>query len=451
MVIPVEVQAHRRDFMNTLATSRIAEVALFCSGIFIAFFHLFLRVNATRFVISPMSEMNSTSKPKRPRIRFFGPSDLEMNISGPMALQGGRRPDSRQGLIDVGPEKNRFDFESQYYERPNRPLTPASVHSQGAIDPTRWPLPPDPENTGYLAEEKEMGGLHRRTKSNYSLFPTRAEDIPRLPATIYSPKANEERSRLSNLAMRRQVRRSSLGDTKSITDIGEAFSFLSKPAPFFGKKHNRNSSASSSATVQIGLRFSVAPATLAAAKCTRIERQVDNENTGPKPSGLRHEQTNSSDESLDLPIQSPSAASTFSDILNDDLATSPLNFPKPPLPTLSPAKYSPGKTPAFPTLSSATYLQSQREKILPPTPRSSMPRSAAPTSQAPLPPHPGMSGLRMNPVSPGSPSTPSSSSSGRTSPAHSNMSRSPTTNSPTSRIPLGAGTMARSPPRNGWI
>jgi hypothetical protein len=438
--------------MNTLATSRVAEVALFTSGIFIAFFHLFLRVNATRFVISPMSEQNATSKQQRPKIRFFGPSDLEMNISGPMALQGGRRPDSRQGLIDVGPEKNRFDFEPGYFERSNRPLTPASIQSQGVIDPTRWPLPPDPENTGYLAEEKETGGLHRRNKSNYSLFPTRAEDIPRLPATIYSPNAKEERSRMSSLALRRQARRSSLGDAKSITDVGEAFSFLSKPAPFFGKKHNRNSSAGSSATVQIGLRFSVAPATLAAAKCTRVERQIEADS-----SALRREETSSSGESLGLPLQSPSTASTSSSILDERLSVT--NFPEPPKPTLSPAKYttlspakySPGKTPAFPTLAPATYLQAQREKILPPTPRSELPRTAAPTSQAPLPPHTGLSGLRMNPVSPGSPSTLHSSSSGRNSPAHSNTSRSPTANSPTSRIPLGAGTMARSPPSNGWI
>jgi hypothetical protein len=448
LVIPVEVQAHRRDFMNTLATSRIAEIALFTSGLVISFFHLFLRVNATRLVISPMSEMNGRSKQKRPRIRFFGPSDLEMNISGPMALQGGRRLDSRHGLINVGPEKNRLDFDSQYFERPNRPLTPASIQSQGAIDPTRWPLPPaDPEKTGYFGEERETSGLHKRNKSNYSLFPTRAEDIPRLPATVYSPKSSEENTGFSNLAMRRQVRRSSLGDTKSVTDVSEAFSFLSKPAPLFGKKHNRMDSADSSATVQIGLRFSVAPATLAAAKCTRVERQLDT--SGLRTTPLRREETTSSNDTLDLPIQSPSTASSTSGLL--DSKFSALGFPEPPKPIHSPAKSSPGNSAALPMLTSATYLQTQREKILPPTPRSPLPAPVpVPTSQDSLPAHPALSGLRMNPVSPGSPTT-AYSSSGRSSPARSNASRSPTAPSPTARIPLGAGTMARSPPRNGWI
>lgn len=446
LVIPVEVQAHRRDFTNTLATSRIAEIALFTSGMVISFFHLFLRVNATRLVISPMSEMTSRNKPKRPRIRFFGPSDLEMNISGPMALQGGRRPESRQGLINVGPEKNRYDFDPGYFERPNRPLTPASIQSQGAIDPTRWPLPPDSEKTGYFGQEKETSGLHRRNKSNYSLFPTRAEDIPRLPPTVYSPKS-EERSRLPSLAMRRQARRSSLDNTKSITDVSEAFGFLSKPAPLFGRNHNRNSSAVSCATVQIGLRFSIAPATLAAAKCTRPERQPELSNLSAPP--LRREPTDSSGESLGLPIQSPSTHTSSSEALGE--AINALKFPEPPKPTLSPAKPSPGKTPAFPTLSSATYLQTQREKILPPTPRADLPAQSSVPPPAAVAHHPAMSGLRMNPVSPQSPSTPySSSSSGRSSPARPNA-RSPTMPSPTARIPLGAGTMARSPPGKGWI
>jgi hypothetical protein len=425
--------------MNTLATSRVAEVALFTSGIVIAFIHLFLRVNATRMVISPMSEMNSRSKQKRPRIRFFGPSDLEMNISGPMALQGGRRLDSRHGLIDVGPEKNRMEFDPQYFERPNRPLTPASVRSQGAIDPTRWPLPPpDSEKTGYYGEERETNGLHKRNKSNYSLFPTRAEDIPRLPATVYSPKSSEANAVVSNLALRRQVRRSSLGDTKSVTDVGEAFSFLSKPAPLFSMNHYRNSSADSSATVQIGLRFSVAPATLAAAKCTRVERQL--ETSGPRTTPLRHQETSSSEDTLGLPIQSPSTASSSSGLLDDRFSTP--HFPEPPKPIHSPAKPSPGKTPAFAMLTSATYLQTKREKTLPPTPRS---QSPARSSQDVMPVHPAISGLRMNPISPGSSSN-LYSNSGRNSPARSNASP-----SPTARIPLGAGTMARSPPANGWI
>ncbi|KAF1961290.1 hypothetical protein CC80DRAFT_577620 [Byssothecium circinans] len=456
LVIPVEVQAHREDFVNTLASSRIAEVALFSSGIFITFFHLFLRVNATRFVIKPMNQANSSSQPKRPKIRFFGPSDLEMNISGPMALQGGRRPETRQGLIDVGPEKNRFEFDKEYFIRPDRPLTPASARTQGTIDPTKWPLPPDPVQTSYTQPKGDNPGLHKRNKCNYSLFPTRAEDVPKLPATIYSP---DKPNASCNLFTRRLTRRSSLGDTKSVTDVGEAFSFLTKPPPRFAGRHGRQDSTASSATVEIGLRFSLAPATLAAAKYTKAERPDDSSNL---PAPLSRDNSDSSIETLGLPIQSPTPRGSFTeDILLGDTLTS-FDFPGPPQRTLSPSKPSPGRTPAFPVLSPATYLQDQREKILPPTPTqtSAIPSPLHPqATPAPTQPphHPGLSGLRMNPVSPASPrpASPSLSAStttlgptysGRTSPTSSNRSR-----SPTAGIPLGAGTMARSPSRNGWI
>lgn len=438
--------------MDTLATSRIAEVSLFTSGVFIAFFHLFLRVNATRLVIKPMSEMKSPSKQKRPKIRFFGPSDLEMNISGPLALQGGRRPESRQGLIEVGPEKNRYDFDPEYFARPgDLPLSPGSMKSQAPIDPTKWPLPPDPVQTGYFAEPKDgTTGLHKRNKSSYSLFPTRAEDIPRLPPTVYSPPNSAgNQNRFSKLAVRRQTRRSSLGDAKSVTDVSEAFNFLVKPPPLFSNKHRREESTASSATVQIGLRFSVAPATLAAAKCTRVERQIEASDDSVPP--IRRDDSESSVETLGLPIQSPSTNNSSSERLSN------IAFPEPPKPTASP-KNSPGKTPAFPLSSqnSGAYLQSQREKVLPPTPRSTMP-GPSPSSQPPAPMSQVMNGLRMNPMSPASvklpssPFTPGTPRSGATSPTKSNRTRSPTQMSPTAGIPLGAGTIARSPPPNGWI
>lgn len=448
----MEVQAHREDFNSTYATSRIAEVALFTSGLVIAFVHLFLRVNATRLVIKPMSEMNSQSKQKRPRLRLWGASDLEMNISGPLALQGGRRPESRQGLIDVGPEKNRFDFEPGYFDRPQRPLTPASARSNGPIDPTKWPLPPDPMQTGFFAEPNDgTSGLHRRNKSNYSLFPTRAEDVPRLPATVYNPpKSAGSEGKFSKLALRRQSRLNSFADTKSVTDVGEAFNFLGKPPPLFSGRHYRNQSTDSSATVQIGLRFSVAPATLAAAACTKAERD-----SPPPVPRLRRDGSDQSVETLGLPIQAPSTNTTPSDLEGETLQA--VAFPAFPKATLSPAKFSPTKAAALPTLSPATYLQDQREKMLPLTPRSALP-GPPPTVQPPMPQRTGtgLSGLRMNPISPAS--TASTSTASPTSPnapsilnSRSNSLRSGASPSPTARIPLGAGTMARSPPANGWI
>ncbi|KAF1833121.1 hypothetical protein BDW02DRAFT_394790 [Decorospora gaudefroyi] len=425
LVIPVEVQSRQRKFMEALAASRIAEVSLFSSGMFIAFFHLFLRTNATRMVIRPIEEMKAPTKQQRPKIRFFGPSDLEIQISGPLALQTTQRLSGRQGLIDVGPEKNRGDFDPGYFEREERDFSPTSTKPASPIDPTQWPLPP-------MAEKEVTASGHERNKSNYSLFPTRAEEVPRLPPTVYDPKAKQENLGVPKLALRRFTQRS------SITNVSEAFDFLSKPKLPFGARHQRMQSTDSSATVQIGLRFSVGPATLAAAKCTRAERGTP----------LKRGQTDSSGESLGLPIQVPSTTATTP---SEDMP-SPSAFPQPPPRGTSPTQprmNSPTRMPAFPltpALNSSAYLQAQREKVLPPPPPAS-PRPA-------VPPPAVISGLRMNPVTPptsvASPTTASQpgtpvtatlarSSSGRAAP------------SPTARIPLGAGTMSRSPPPNGWI
>lgn len=421
--------------MNALATARVAEISLFSSGIVITFFHLFLRTNAMRMVIRPIEEIKAPTKQKRPKIRFFGPSDLEMHISGPMALQTSRRPESRQGLIDVGPEKNRFDIHPEYFVRPERALTPASTKPGSPIDPTKWPLPPDDD-------EKKIGRSgHQRGKS-YSLFPTRAEDVPRLPATVYHPDAAQDNSRVSKLALRRFTRRS------SITNVSEAFDFLTKPKPLFAERHRRDRSNDSSATVQIGLRFSLAPATLAAAKFVQPERDVEASSSRAPP--LKRGETDSSGESLGLPIQAPSTATTSPDEL-----PSPSAFPKPPPRNASPIRPrmpSPARTPAFPLTpaqNSSAYLQAQREKVLPaPPPQSHVPAPRfAPTPSMP-------SGLRMNPLS-ANPVTPVASEGSPTAsqpgtPASiTNGTRAAP--SPTARIPLGAGTMSRSPPPNGWI
>lgn len=416
----------------------------------VSFFHLFLRTNANRMVIRPLQEMRSQSNQKRPRLRFFGPSDLEMNISGPLSLQGGRRPDSRQGLIDVGPEKNRFDFNPEYFERPERAMTPGSK-LQSPIDLTKWPLPPD------MDEPKEETKGHERNKSSYSIFPTRAEDVPRLPATVYNPsRAAKGESRISKLAMRRFNRRS------SVTDVSREFESMDKPNPFFAMGRTRHASTDSSATVQIGLRFSLAPALLSAARYTSP--------TAPNMPKLNRGDTDASSESLGLPVQVPSPTANADEVL----LLQPAVFSPPAQRALSPAKPSPARTPAFPltpSQNSSAYLQAQREKVLPPAP------TPAPQSQSPSPSPPPapavLSGLRMNPVTPassvGAPSpttsSPSSSSLPATAPAtapatphslaislvRSNSGRSAASPSPTARIPMGQGTMSRSPAPKGWL
>lgn len=382
--------------------------------------------------------MRSQSKQKRPRIRFFGPSDLEMNISGPLALQGGRRPDSRQGLIDVGPEKNRSDFDPEYFERPERAITPGSK-LQSPIDPTKWPLPPD------MDEPKEETKGHQRNKASYSIFPTRAEDVPRLPATVYNPsRAAKGESRISKLAMRRFNRRS------SVTDVSREFESMDKPNPYFAMDRSRHASTDSSATVQIGLRFSLAPAMLSAARYTSP--------TAPNMPKLNRSETEASNESLGLPLQAPSPTANA-----DEVLLKPAVFSLPTQRALSPTRPSPARTPAFPltpSQNSSAYLQAQREKVLPPAP--------VPRAQSPVPAPAVLSGLRMNPVTPAasvaatSPTTTSPISEPTTSApstpqplavalVRSNSGRSAASPSPTARIPLGQGTMSRSPPPKGWL
>ncbi len=363
--------------MVSLSAAVIAEGSLFSAGIVISFVHLFLRANATRMVIRPFNEMKAKAQPERPRIRLFGPSDLQMNISRPMAFQSNRRPESRQGLIDVGPEKNHFDFEPGYFERPERVLTPTSANSLGTIDPTRWPLPPDDE-------EKSTG--------HYSLFPTRAEDVPRLPATVYKQSPAQGAPRGSKLSLRRFTSRS------SITNVSD---FLSK-----------SRRTDSIATVQIGLRFSLGPAVVGIPKGAQPE--------GILPPPLKRNETESSEESMGLPIQSPSSR-----------------------------------------VSSSAYLQVQREKLLPsplfskstaPTPRSAspvqsyepeppVPQVIAPEPVAPAPPVLPM--LRMSPLAANPPTPNGSPVPSRPGTPASIVSVASITPSPNARIPLGAGTMPR--------
>ncbi|KAI2485193.1 hypothetical protein Ptr902_04133 [Pyrenophora tritici-repentis] len=446
LVLPVEIQSLQRDFMQALAASRIAEISLFSSGMVITFFHLFLRTNATRMVIRPIDEINSTPNQKRPKLRFFGPSDLEMQISAPMDLQTTRRLDSRQGLIDVGPEKNRTDFDPEYFERPKRALSPASTKPGTPIDPTQWPLPPMKDT------DAKVSG-HAR-KESYSLFPTRAEEVPRLPPTVYDPKAAQETTSVSKLAMRRFTRR---GSVTSVTNVSDAFDFLTKPKLPFASGHSRMQSTDSSATVQIGLRFSIAPATLGTGKYNGNER--------PQPP--KRGNTDDSDTSLELPIQGPPAETSSLETLSPGTYV-------PPSPVTRPRANSPNRTPAFPlvpVVNSSEYLKAQREKVLPapppsaeapvPAPQAVTPTQAAmpsPAMLSPAIPKPAcISGLRMNPVSPvtavASPKTasqPATPSSSTNSLARSN-SGGHAAPSPTARIPLGAGTMSRSPPPNGWI
>lgn len=431
--------------MNTYATTRMAEISLFSSGLLVGLFHLFLRANALRTVISPGSNSrswNSRSSPKkkRPRLRFFGPSDLELQISAPLGPEHDvSRADSRAGLIDIrqSEEKSRFESDFSFYHE--KPLSPASARSLGPVDLTKWPLPPEPLPPAYEQKQSpDTTRRHTRTKS-YTLFPTRADDIPRLPATIYMPPE----SRLSRLALRRQKAGSASSSARE--SIRDGLTFLSKPAPLFASRHGRSNSSESSATVQIGLRFSVAPATLAAARCTAANRAMLSPNGGRTVGAatpiLRRDGSDESGVSLGLPIQIPTPGTESGSTSNSSSSANiaAVQFPQPPNVHVRATPPVPRMVPRAAFVPWGADATGGKGKNLPPTPRSGRDWEAGGTSppaivvlpKPPMTTPPRVQGrmerermpmtpLGMNPVSPAS-------------------------------LQESSGGMGKSPPREGWI
>ena len=333
----------------------------------------------------------------------------------------------------MAPEKGRMGeppSRVDYYNRPEkesqdpRSPAPSSPGSRGSVDPCKWPLPPCPVPSVF-APKSPTTPTHKRAKSSYSLFPTRAEEIPRFPATIYTPPSTSNPTSPRNVssAENRQTCSSVSTNAASVTDVHEAsLQWLNLPPPPFSiQRHRRDDSTDSSATVQIGLRFSVAPAVIAAANCSALNRAL----TPPPPplATLRRNPSDSSRESLRLPIQAPSSETSWID-LPKRTGNTPSPPQAPPSVVLSPSKSTSQNEPSFPQLTpqyGGVYLQVVRNKVLPPTPRD----SAVGGPNQPM----AISGLKMNPTSPAK-------------------------KSPTSRpgVGLGAGTISRSPPpEGGWI
>lgn len=363
MILPFHIQGFLMNFDNDFTTMRLADIALTSSGVWIAFFHLFLRVNAQRMVIKPIG----TPWEKRRKIRLFGPSDLEMNISAPMAK---KMPEEE--LNYYAPEKQRIELPAATIKSPrdNAPLLRGdfgSPLSAQTSEPANWPIPAD-TNEMPVTPTAAQSSPHKRAKSTYSLFPTKADEAPQLPATVFSPtKADKGKQKASFKSVWSTP---SNGDTRSVTNVSDGMPWLQPPpALFSARQHRRDSSQGSTATVQIGLRLSVAPAAIAAGDNAAMKRILT---PPPRVEELLRKNTESSEDSLNLPIQQPSSNATPS-----PGADSP---PKPATSTVTPASSS----------TYDNYIPRQgRNKVLPPTPTF--------TRQ--------MSGLRMNPIT-ASPTSP---------------------------------------------
>jgi hypothetical protein len=248
-----------------LTSSRVAEFVLFISGTCIAFVHFFLRANAARTAIKP----SAAPWHERRRFRMCGPSDLElMNISSPI-IENRYKPDEK--VADIWARQQA----EKDMARGGKLTTPAFTFpskAQQASRTTSWPIDEPPmtppkgprsPTTPKAANSSKILPSHKRNQQSYSLFP--GSDDLRLPATVYTPNANPFSSTRKSSINKQQNNESTATSKKltspSVTDIREAA--LQPPVtPWTG--HRRGSSADSSATVQIGIRFSAAPAALAA-------------------------------------------------------------------------------------------------------------------------------------------------------------------------------------------
>ncbi|KAF2755501.1 hypothetical protein EJ05DRAFT_502958 [Pseudovirgaria hyperparasitica] len=358
LILPFFIQALLHNFDSNLTSSRLAEVALFGNTLFLVTFYFFLRVNATRLTIKAPGALGFS---KGHRGRSFGPGYMASSISEPI-LSTTHDIDKTILLFDKkGHLEPDFDPRAE-----TSSITEQGILSPGRLDPSTWPSPPDPCSPTTASPSD----LTKRTKSSYSIFPTRADEIPRLPPSVYS--FNKSSSLKSFAPFKRTTTAS---EVASITDVSASYEGpLRPPLPLFAHRHRRDSSGGSSATVQIGLRLSVAPATIAAGHITTQNRTIPiRRPTLPAhPAVLRRDHSNPSVESLVLPIQTPSG------FTSKDITTSQVQ------PQKAGETSTETETRITPTESSGEYLEKARDKVLPPIPHPSGTR--------------GVSGLRLNPV-----------------------------------------------------
>lgn len=260
MILPFWIQAKMGTFDTSLTSSRIAEFVLFISGAAIAFVHMFLRANAVRTAIKPSTAVWH----ERRKFRLCGPSDLElMNISAPI-LENKYNPNEKVADIWARQQAEKGIAKVQ-------PALPEVTYSTKTNQSnTGWPIqerpatPPKDASTSTLSPKAGSSSKlpeHKRNHTSYSLFP--GPDDVQLPATVYTPS--------SQAYSPRTIQPTRIGHTStkglalkltspSVTDIRE--DAVRKPPVPWASGHRRGSSADSSATVQIGIRFSAAPATL---------------------------------------------------------------------------------------------------------------------------------------------------------------------------------------------
>ncbi|KAL8999162.1 MAG: hypothetical protein Q9169_001941 [Polycauliona sp. 2 TL-2023] len=256
--------------MDALRTAWVAEVSLNLFGLITFILHMSLRVNADRMAIQPLEGARQDKK----RLRFFGPSDLEMtmHITSPVLLR---------------------KEEDQYADDNHRLMTATERNSPPSASETGRNGSPNGHFMNEIVAEYSrpvrspppvfLSPGIRRKGSNYSLFPTfRSAMLRNSMSTTFSQDE----------------------DTKS----------LQLPQPLAPFSHKREISEQSSATVQIGFRLSnmndaqqpTPPSPTASSCCLPIQGASDSFVGSPPISPMSSRSgmgRTISQDSVDLPLQ----------------------------------------------------------------------------------------------------------------------------------------------------
>ncbi|KAI9709088.1 MAG: hypothetical protein M1820_003534 [Bogoriella megaspora] len=368
MVLPFYVQLDGRIMAGNFTSSMVAGVVLTLNGMANGFLHLILRGNAARMAIMPIQ----TPWQQKRSFRLFGPNDLDrvLNISSPLNLI-----DQKQLDIEGAFHEKDLDYDASprpAIERLNSNELDQAIAANNASAST-WPLnrgmssvPPTPPPKGFSHKRNE-------SKGNYSLFPTAASEALRPISTESEVESKNE---------------------------------LKPPRPFFGRRHKRDSSAGSSATVQIGLRLSLAPTAAAFPRIHSITQALRSPRSPHSPKSPKSPHSPNSPKSPGA-LKSPASPSPLSREVSHDSTSTIAPLPKSfytrparsssraPPPHIVTQMQASNPMPAEPTpvlLTSRRYLDNVRNSGSPSTAQASIGDVLQPPQSA--------NGLRQNPPTP---------------------------------------------------
>ncbi|KAK8035371.1 hypothetical protein PG993_010366 [Apiospora rasikravindrae] len=237
------------DSDMTLTLSMISTVVSNISGLVTGGLHLFLRSN-TISTIGPRDKQAEYERQKlKHKIRGPSPSDnyfssqIEKPVGEPRTL---KQAESQENLVPAGRDVEKGAIESQPADYFNF-SQPNPLRSHAVYTPTpNEPRAPEPAQ---LPATQEAGGHGHKRSTSYSLFPNKnpnnnnpdTTSVALLPTTTYTPEINVHRAT----------------PDENPEDLYEDIYETLKPPPKMGfSRHRRESSLISTATVQIGLRFS---------------------------------------------------------------------------------------------------------------------------------------------------------------------------------------------------